>query len=92
MIKIKKFIEEVIVELPIKTLKFDRDVFDKVSDNIYFLTRKSSISKEIVRQKGNIEELNMGHWMCLSARYQSNFNDITMKSLDVNYLIDQKII
>jgi hypothetical protein len=92
MIKIEKFIEEVIVELPIKTLKFDRDVFDKISDNIYFLTRKSSISKEIIRQKGNIEELNMGHWMCLSTRYQSNFNDPKLKSLDVEFLIKEHII
>jgi hypothetical protein len=92
MIKIEKNSYEVFVELPIKTLKFDRDQFDLISDNIYFLTRKSSISKEIIRQKGNIEDLNMGHWLCIKNKYQTNFNSYTIKSLDVEHLIKEFII
>jgi len=92
MIKIEKNTYEVFVELPIKTLKFDRAQFELISDNIYFLTRKSSISKEIVRQKGNIEDLNMGHWLCLKNKYQTNFNSNELKSLDVEHLIKEFII
>jgi hypothetical protein len=92
MIKITKNKYEVFVELPITTITFDRTQFDLISDHIYFLTRKSSISDEIIRQKVNIEELNMGHWLCLRNKYQTNFNDHTMKSLDVEYLIREHII
>ena len=92
MIKIEKNTYEVFVELPIETLKFDRAQFELISDNIYFLTRKSSISKEIIRQKGNIEDLNMGHWLCLKNKYQTKFNDPNLKSLDVEYLIKKFII
>jgi len=92
MIKIEKNSYEVFVELPIKTLKFDRAQFELICDHIYFLTRKSSISNEIIRQKGTIEELNMGHWMCISNKYQSNFNDHNMKSLDIEYLISEHLI
>jgi hypothetical protein len=92
MIKITKNKYEVFVELPITTITFDKTQFDLISDHIYFLTRKSSISDEIVRKKGNIEELNMGHWLCLRDKYQTNFNDYAMKSLDVEYLIREHII
>ena len=92
MIKITKNNYEVFVELPITTLTFDRAQFDLISDHIYFLTRKSSISDEIIRQKGTIEELNMGHWLCIKNRYQTQFNDHTLKSLDIEYLISQYII
>ena len=92
MIKITKNNYEVFVELPITILTFDRAQFDLISDHIYFLTRKSSISNEIIRQKGTIEELNMGHWLCIKNKYQTNFNDHTLKSLDVEYLISQYII
>jgi|688.fasta_scaffold188780_3 hypothetical protein len=92
MIKITKDTYYVYVELPITTLTFDRTQFDLISDHIYFLTRKSSISNEIIRQKGNIEELNMGHWLCIKNKYQTKFNDHTLKSLDVEYLISQYII
>jgi hypothetical protein len=92
MIKITKDTYYVYVELSITTLTFDRAQFDLISDHIYFLTRKSSISNEIIREKGTIEELNMGHWLCLRNKYQTNFNDHTMKSLDVEYLIREHII
>jgi hypothetical protein len=92
MIKITKENYKVIVELPIRTLEFDRAAFDLISDHIYFFTRKSSISSEIIRQKGNIEDLNMGHWMCIANRYQTNFNDHTIKSLDVEHLISEYLI
>jgi hypothetical protein len=92
MITITKNSYEVFVELPIKTIKLDRTRFDLITDNIYFLTRKSSISNEIIRQKGNIEDLNMGHWLCIESRYQTNFNDHKMKSLDVQHLIYEFII
>lgn len=92
MIKIEKYPDVVKVILPIKTLTFDRTQFDLISENIYFLTRKSSISKEIIRQKGNIDDLNMGHWMCLNNRYQTYFNDPNLKSLDVEFLIKDGII
>lgn len=92
MIKIEKFPDVVKVILPIKTLTFDRTQFELISDNIYFLTRKSTISKEIIRQKGNIDDLNMGHWMCINSRYQIYFNDHNLKSLDVDFLIKDGII
>lgn len=92
MIKITKNEYEVFVKLPIMTLTFDRTQFDLISDHIYFLTRKSSISTDIVRQKGNIEELNMGHWLCIKNKYQTNFNQHQLKSLDVEYLIREFII
>jgi len=92
MIKIEKNKYEVIVELPIKTLTFDRTRFDLISNNIYFLTRKSSSNDEIVREKGNIEDLNMGHWLCLKSKYQTHFNDPYLKSLDVEYLIREHIL
>lgn len=92
MIKIEKYPDVVKVILPIKTITFDRTQFDLISENIYFLTRKSTISKEIIRQKGNIDDLNMGHWMCLNGRYQTNFNDPNLKSLDVEFLIKDGIL
>lgn len=92
MIKITKENYKVIVELPIRILEFDRAAFDLISENIYFLTRKSSISSEIIRKKGNIEDLNMGHWLCIANRYQTNFNDYTTKSLDVEHLISEYLI
>jgi hypothetical protein len=92
MIKITEHEYTVTVELPIRTLEFNKVAFNLISDNIYFLTRKSSISKEIIRQKGNIEDLNMGHWMCIANRYQTNFNDHSMKSLDVEHLISEYLI
>jgi hypothetical protein len=92
MIKIEKYPDVVKVYLPIKTLTFDRTQFELISDNIYFLTRKSITSKEIVRQKGNIDELNMGHWLCIETRYQTNFNDNNLKSVDVEFLIKENII
>lgn len=92
MIKIEKYPDVVKVHLPIKTLNFDRTQFELISNNIYFLTRKSTISKEIIRQKGNIDEMNMGHWMCLYNSYQTNFNDPNLKSLDVEFLIKEGII
>ena len=92
MIKIEKNKYEVIVELPIETLTFDRTQFELISNNIYFLTRKSSSNDEIVRVKGNIEDLNMGHWLCLKSKYQTNFNDPNLKSLDVEYLIWEHIL
>jgi hypothetical protein len=92
MIKITEQEYTVIVELPIRTLEFNKVAFNLISDNIYFKTRKSSISNEIIRQKGNIEDLNMGHWMCIANRYQTNFNDHSMKSLDVEHLISEYLI
>lgn len=92
MIKIKKTLTNVLVHLPIKTLNFDRDHFELISDHIYFLTRKSSISDEIIRQRGNIEDLNMGHWLCIDNKIQTNFNDYKLKSLDVDYLKKELII
>jgi hypothetical protein len=92
MIKITKNKYEVFVELPIQTITFDRTQFDLISDHIYFLTRKSSISNEIIREKGTIEELNMGHWLCIKNKYQTNFNQHQLKSLDVEYLIREFII
>jgi hypothetical protein len=92
MIKITKDSYEVFVELPITTIKFDRDKFDLITDNIYFLTRKSLTSDEIVREKGNIEDMNMGHWLCIKHKWQSTFNDHKLKSLDVEHLLNLRLI
>lgn len=87
MIKIEKTKEKVSVHLPIRVINFDREYFDWISDNIYFIYSKTPNSNKIIREKGNIEELNMGHWLCLFNRYQANFNDKTMKTLDVDFII-----
>ena len=92
MIKITKKPDEVIVELPIRSLTFSRLTFDKISDNIYFIYRLTPTSLKIIREKGNIEELNMGHWLSLYNKHQTNFNDRTIKSLDVSFLIKEKIL
>lgn len=87
MIEIQKLPDSVKVYLPIKTLNFDRDYFNWISDNIYFIYTQSSTSTKIIREKGKIEDLNMGHWLCLNNKYQSKFNDSTMKSLDVDHIV-----
>ena len=92
MIKITKDSYEVFVELPITTLKFDRDKFELIADNIYFITRETFTSDKIIRKKGNIEDMNMGHWLCLSKKFQSNFNDHKLKSLDVEHLLNLRLI
>jgi len=92
MIKIEKYPDVVKVYLPIKTLTFDRTQFELITDNIYFITRKSTISNEIIRQKGNIDDLNMANWLCLYHKHQAHFNDPSFKSLDVDFLINEGII
>lgn len=88
MIKIEKTEYLVKVHLPIKTLKFDRPYFDWICDNIYFISTQSPTSSKIIREKGNIEDLNMGHFMCLFEEYQADFNDKTIKSLDVESIVE----
>ena len=92
MIKIEKFTDVVKVELPMKTLIFDRTQFDLISENIYFKMCVDTNNRFLVREKGNIDDLNMGHWMCLSNRYQTYFNDPNLKSLDVEFLIKDGIL
>lgn len=87
MIKIEKTEYLVKVHLPIQTINFNRPYFDWLCDNIYFLSTQSPTSTKIIREKGNIEDMNMGHWLCLYGQYQTKFNDETRKSLDVDYLI-----
>lgn len=92
MIKIEKFPDIVKVYHPITTITFNRDRFDLLCENIYLITRKSTTSKEIVRKKGNIEELNAANWLCIHNRFNAIYNDITTKSVDVDYLIQKGII
>ena len=87
MIKIEKYPDTVKVYLPIKTLIFDRAYFDWFSDNIYFFYTQSHTSTKIIREKGNIEDMNMGHWLCLKNHYQPKFNDSTIKCLDVESIV-----
>ena len=92
MIKIEKYPDVVKVYHPIKTLTFDRTRFELISDNIYFVTRKSITSKEIIRKKGNIEELSASNWYCIYNRFNAIYNDKNMKSVDVDHLIKERII
>ena len=92
MIKIEKNQDKVKVYLPIDTLTFDRPHFDEISENIYFIKYMNLTQSGKIREKGNIEDLNMGHWLCIKNKYQTIFNDPNLKSLDVNYLIKQSII
>jgi hypothetical protein len=92
MIKIEKYPDVVKVHLPIETLIFDLHQFNKISDNIYLIRYTNQDLSSIVREKGTIEELNMGHWLCLKKRYQTKFNDPKLKSLDVEYLLKEGIV
>jgi hypothetical protein len=88
MIKIEKTEYLVKVHLPIQTINFDRPYFDWLCDNIYFLSTQSPNSIKIIREKGNIEDMNMGHFLCLKNEYQANFNDKNMKVLDVESIVE----
>lgn len=92
MFKIEKTENDVFVHLPIETLIFDKHQFDLISENIFLISIQNTTLGKIVREKGNIEDLNMSHWLCLKNRYQTNFNDVTFKSLDVDYLKSELII
>jgi hypothetical protein len=92
MIQIEKYSNIVKVHLPIETITFDLDQFNEISDNIYLIRYPNPDPSSIIREKGTIEELNMGHWLCLKKRYQSNFNDPKLKSLDIEFLIKEHII
>jgi hypothetical protein len=92
MIKIEKFPDVVKVYLPIETLTFDRSQFELISDNIYLIKYPNPDPANIIRDKGNIDDLNMGHWMCLKHKYQTKFNDPNLPSLDITYLLKENII
>jgi hypothetical protein len=92
MIKIEKTLDKVKVYLPIETISFDREQFDLISDNIYLIRWLTPTETGKVREKGTIEELNMGHWLCIKNRYQTQFNDPNLKSLDIQFLIKENII
>ncbi|NBW12729.1 MAG: hypothetical protein EBR82_32360 [Caulobacteraceae bacterium] len=92
MIKIEKTLDQVKVYLPIETLTFDRGQFDLICDNIFLIKYSSHDNSNRIREKSNIEDLNMGHWLCLKNKYQTKFNDPNLKSLDVEYLIKKFII
>jgi hypothetical protein len=66
MIKIEKLPDVVKVELPIKTLTFNRDQFDNISENIYFKRCLDKENRHLIREEGKIEDLNRGHWLSLS--------------------------
>ncbi len=91
MIKIEKNSDFVKVILPIETLIFDIDTFNKLEDNI-FLIRIYKESTNIIRDKATINDLNMAHWLCLKNKYQAYYNDTKLQSLDVKYLIQKGII
>ena len=88
MIKIEKTEYLVKVHLPIQTINFDRSYFDWLCDNIYFFSTQSPTSTKIIREKGNIEDMNMGHFLCLKNEYQADFNDKSMKVLDVESIVE----
>lgn len=92
MIKIEKYPDVVKVHLPIETIVFDLYQFNEISDNIYLIRYPNPNPLIIIREKGTIEELNMGHWLSLKKRYQTKFNDSNLKSLDVEFLIKEGII
>ena len=92
MIKIEKTLDNVKVYLPIKTLTFDREQFDEISENIYLIKWMNLTESGKVREKGSIEDLNMGHWLCIKNKYQTQFNDPELKSLDIQFLIKQNIL
>jgi hypothetical protein len=92
MIKIEKTENLVKVYHPLKTITFDILTFNKICDNIFLIWGDSIIKDKIIREKSNIEELNLSNWYCLDQRHQAKYNDRQQKSLDVEYLIKMGII